>query len=98
MSDRLKFHVALPEKEYRTRDLSIPSEAAKTLYDIDVQQGGDRGLCLAVLERIFRSSESVMKVIHDTKGEFQSAKPKGAPCGEMRPRPRRKVLVLPMRK
>src|SRR4051794_2112684 len=78
-SDRVKFHVALPEKEYRGRDVTIPSEATKTLYDIDVQQGHDKGICLAILGSVFRGNDSITKILQESIKDFQVAQPLEVP-------------------
>lgn len=68
-SEQLKYNVALPGEEFRSRDLSLPSEATKVIYEIDDQHGHDKPLCLTVLAKIFRGVETVTRVLHECGGE-----------------------------
>jgi len=69
-SERIKFSTPLPGEEYRARDLSVPYEAVKVLYEIDFQQGGDKDLCLKILSRVFRGFETITKVVHEHAHKF----------------------------
>ena len=71
LSDRLKYNAPLPGEEFKNRELSVPAEAAKVLFEIDSQHGQDNELCLAILNRTFRNFSAVTKILHECaqKGE-----------------------------
>ena len=66
LTDRLKYNAPLPGEEFKTRDLSVPAEAAKVVFEIDSQHGQDNELCLAILTRTFRTMGAVTKNLHES--------------------------------
>ena len=48
-------------EEFRARDLSVPAEAARVIYEIDSQHGEDKELCLTIMLRTFRGVGAVTK-------------------------------------
>ena len=75
-SEKVKYNTPLPGSEFSKRNLSIPAEAAKTLYEIDFQYGRDRGLCLSILTNVFRMYPQVTQVLQDAdKGKSSDSEP-----------------------
>ena len=70
-SDKVKYNTPLPGEEFRSRDLSIPAEAAKVLFEIDFQYGQDKELCLSILAKVFRGISSVTQILQDSGKVFQ---------------------------
>lgn len=79
MSDRIKYNAPLPGDEFRLRALTVPAEAAKVLFEIDFQYGQDRELCLSILANVFRGTDSVTKILQESKEIFRRGKVDGAP-------------------
>ena len=75
-SDKIKYNTPLQGDEFRSRDLTIPAEAAKVLFEIDGQYGQDKELCLSTLTKVFRGSESVTEILRVEEG-FPEGKPSG---------------------
>ncbi len=71
-SDKISYNAPIPGEEFRKRDLSVPAEAPKVVYEIDSQHGEDKDLCLAILSRTFRGMESVTKILHECSQKFSS--------------------------
>ena len=71
MSDKIQYNVPLPGEEFRARNLSVPIEAAKVLFEIDFQHGQDRELCLSVLARVFRGVDDVTQILRESGKVFQ---------------------------
>ena len=78
-SDTIKYNAPLPGAEFRHRALTIPVEAAKTLFEIDFSYGRDRQLCLSILENVFRGTDSVTKILQESKEIFRRGNRDGAP-------------------
>ena len=78
-SDKIKYSAPLPGEEFRRRALTVPAEAVKTLCDIDFQFGRDTELCLSILESVFRGTESVTKILQESKGLLRRENKNGAP-------------------
>src|ERR1700746_1245474 len=78
-SDKVKYNTPLPGIEFRSRDLSIPSEAAKVLYEIDFQYGQDKELCLAILTNVFRGTPQITQILQEAGRAVQGGGPSGAP-------------------
>ena len=78
-SDKIKYNPPLPGAEFRSRDLTIPSEACKVLYEIDFQYGQDRELCLSILTSVFRGYPQVTQVLQETGKKVQGDGPTSAP-------------------
>lgn len=81
-NELIEFSTPLPGKEYRTRDLSVPSEATRVLYEIDFQQGGDKDLCLKILSRVFRGHDAITKVVHEHMHKFEGGASEEEWCQE----------------
>jgi len=71
-SDRIQYNAPIPGEEFKKRDLSVPSEAAKVVYEIDSQHGEEKDLCITILARTFRGSEAVTKILHECAQNFRS--------------------------
>ena len=71
-SDKISYNAPIPGEEFRKRDLSVPAEAAKVVYEIDSQHGEDKDLCLAILGRTFRGTEAVTRILHECSQKFSS--------------------------
>ena len=78
-SEKIQYNAPIPGEEFRARGLSVPAEAAKVLYEIDSQHGEDKDLCLAILGRTFRGTESVTKVLNECSKSFKGIE--GVICG-----------------
>ena len=78
-SDKIKYNTPLPGAEFMSRDLNIPSEACKVLYEIDFQYGQDRELCLSILTSVFRGHPQVTQVLQETGKKVQGDGPTSAP-------------------
>ena len=63
--DKVKYSTPLPGVEFRSRDLAIPAEAAKVLYEVDFQYGRDRELCLSILTNVFRGTPQITQILQD---------------------------------
>ena len=70
-SEKIQYNAPIPGEEFRARELSVPAEAAKVLYEIDSQHGEDKDLCIAILQRTFRGMESVTKILHECSQNFK---------------------------
>ena len=79
MFSQIKYNAPLPGAEFRSRDLSIPSEAVKVLYEIDFQYGRDRELCLSILSSVFRGTPQVTQILQEVGRSFHGGGPTGAP-------------------
>ena len=77
-NERIKYDAPLPGEEFKTRDLSVPAEATKILFEIDSQHGEDKELCLTILSRIFRGTDTVTKILHECTQNFQGGVTEGA--------------------
>ena len=77
--DKIKYNAPLPGAEFRSRDLSIPSEAAKVLYEIDFQYGKDKELCLSILTGVFRGTPEITQILQETGRSIQGNGPASAP-------------------
>src|SRR5688572_14360820 len=71
-SERVQYNAPVPGEEFRKRDLSVPAEAVKVVYEIDSQHGEDKELCLTILSRVFQGTEAVTKVLHACAQNFRS--------------------------
>ena len=78
-SEQIKYNTPLPGEEFRSRDLSIPAEAAKVLYEIDFQYGQSKELCLTILARVFRGSQIGTQVLQEVGKGFQGSGQRSAP-------------------
>ena len=47
-SQRITYNTPLPGEEFKNRDLSVPAEATKVLFEIDSHHGEDKELCLTI--------------------------------------------------
>ena len=74
-SDKIKYNTPLPGDEFRSRDLAIPAEAAKVLFEIDFQYGQDKELCLSILTKVFRGTESVTEILRGSEKIIQKENP-----------------------
>ena len=70
-SDKIQYNAPLPGEEFKSRDLSVPAEAAKVLYEVDSLHGEDKELCLAILARVFRGAEVVTKTLSECAQVFR---------------------------
>ena len=77
--DRIKYSAVLPGEEFRRRQLSVPAEAAKTLFDIDFSYGRDRELCFFKLQNVFRGTEGVTQILQESREILKKGKQDGAP-------------------
>src|SRR4051812_39048757 len=68
---QIKYNAPLPGEEFRTRQLSVPGEAAKILYEIDSQHGESKELCTTILQNVFRDDEGVRKAALECAKNFQ---------------------------
>ena len=64
-SEKIQYNAPIPGEEFKQRDLSIPAEATKVVFEIDSQHGEDKSLCVAILQRTFRGTETISKILHD---------------------------------
>jgi hypothetical protein len=79
-SDKVKYNTPLPGIEFKTRDLSIPAEAARVVYEIDFQYGQDRELCLSILTNVFRGTPQITQILQEAgRLAVQGGGPTGAP-------------------
>ena len=78
-SDKVKYNTPLPGIEFKSRDLSIPAEAAKVVYEIDFQYGQDRELCLSILTNVFRGTPQITQILQEAGRSTQWGGPTGAP-------------------
>ena len=75
MFSQVKYNTPLPGAEFRSRDLTIPSEAARVLYEIDFQYGSDRELCLSVLTGVFRGTPQITQILQEVARSIQGGGP-----------------------
>ena len=64
-SSQIKYNAPLPGDEYRSRELTVPAEAVKVLFEIDFSFSAERELCLTVLEKVFRGTDRVTQILQD---------------------------------
>src|SRR5205807_676620 len=83
--EKVKYNTPLPGAEFRSRDLAIPAEATKVLYEIDFQYGRDRELCLSILTSVFRSVPQVTQILQDAGKAVQGGGGLRAPPGCTKP-------------
>ncbi len=69
-SEKIQYNAPIPGEEFRSRDLSVPSEAAKVVYEIESHHGEDKELCLTILSHTFRG-EAVTKILHEGAQTFR---------------------------
>lgn len=70
-SEKIQYNAPIPGEEYKTRDLAVPAEAARVVYEVDSQHGEDKNLCLTIFSRVFRGSDAVLKTLHECSKVFE---------------------------
>ena len=70
-SEKIQYNAPIPGEEFRLRDLSVPAEAARVVYEIDSQHGEDKELCLTILSRTFKGGEAITKIMHECAQSFR---------------------------
>ena len=68
-SEKIQYNAPVPGEEFLTRDLSVPSEAARVVYEIDSQHGEDKELCLTI-SRTFPGVDATTKILHECAQNF----------------------------
>ena len=71
IGEKIKYNTPLPGVEFRSRDLALPAEAAKVLYEIDFQYGQDKELCLSILSNTFRTYPEVTQILQEAARNLQ---------------------------
>ena len=71
-SDKIQYNAPIPGDEFKQRDLSIPAEATKVVFEIDSQHGEDKSLCVAILQRTFRGVETISRILYECSQKVSS--------------------------
>src|SRR5947208_1465534 len=64
-SEKIQYNVPMPGEEFRARELSVPAQAVKVIYEIDSLHGEDKSLCLTILQRTFQGVSAVASVVNE---------------------------------